>query len=111
MPASGCVTEPGFQALVDLVRHQDCWVKLSGAYRVTSDQTRFSDTHAMARTLLAAAPERMLWGSDWPHVSLYEHMPNTGDLLDLLAEWIPDETQRRRVLVDNPARLYGFPNA
>jgi predicted TIM-barrel fold metal-dependent hydrolase len=111
LPASCGIAEPGFQALIDLVRHRDGWVKLSDAYRVTSDPSRFSDTHVMARALLETAPERILWGSDWPHVSLYERMLNTGDLLNLFAEWVTDEKQRRQVLVDNPARLYGFARA
>jgi 2-pyrone-4,6-dicarboxylate lactonase len=108
MPASRGVSEPVFQALVDLARHHECWIKLSGAYRITSDHARFSDTHVFARTLLEAAPERMLWGSDWPHVAVSERMPNTGELLDLLAEWVPDEALRQKILVANPARLYGF---
>jgi predicted TIM-barrel fold metal-dependent hydrolase len=59
--------------------------------------------------LLRAAPDRVVWGSDWPHVMVKGPMPNDGDLADLLLDWIPDEDQLRRVLVDNPARLYGFP--
>jgi predicted TIM-barrel fold metal-dependent hydrolase len=55
-----------------------------------------------------AAPERCVWGSDWPHVSHWGTMMNVGDLLDLLADWVPDDEERRRILVDNPARLYGF---
>lgn len=108
MPASCGVNDPGFVALVDLVRHHGCWIKLSGGYRITSDHVRFSDTHVFARTLLQAAPDRMVWGSDWPHVAVTDRMPNTGELLDLLAEWVPDEALRNRILVDNPARLYGF---
>jgi 2-pyrone-4,6-dicarboxylate lactonase len=110
MPASSGVKDPGFQALVDLVKHHDCWIKLSGAYRITADPARFGDTHVFARTLLEAGPERMLWGSDWPHVAVSGRMPNTGELLDLLAEWVPDEAQRQKILVQNPARLYGFPS-
>jgi len=61
-----------------------------------------------AQTLIEDAPDRMVWGSDWPHVSL-TRMPNTGALRNLLPQWAPDADTRRRILVDNPARLYGFP--
>ena len=63
----------------------------------------------LAHVFVKHAPERMLWGSDWPHVNLDGMvMPNDGDLLDLLAEWVPDAARRQRILVDNPAALYGF---
>ena len=63
---------------------------------------------AMSLPVIAAAPERIVWGSDWPHVMVQATMPNDGDLLDALAEWAPDPVDRHRILVDNPARLYGF---
>jgi predicted TIM-barrel fold metal-dependent hydrolase len=106
-PASLGVKEPGFQTLVGLVRDGG-WVKLSGAFRVTSEGTPYRDTIPLARALHEVAPDRCVWGSDWPHVANWKYMPNVGELLDLLADWVPDEAQRRRVLVDNPARLYGF---
>jgi predicted TIM-barrel fold metal-dependent hydrolase len=63
----------------------------------------------LAQRLVAHAPERLLWGSDWPHVNMNERaMPNDGDLVDLLAQWVPDEATRRRILCDNPAALFGF---
>jgi predicted TIM-barrel fold metal-dependent hydrolase len=62
----------------------------------------------MARALAEAAPDRLVWGSDWPHVMVRKPMPNDGALLDLLADWVPDAATRQRILVDNPARLYGF---
>ncbi len=101
------VGDGGFQTLVALVR-DGAWVKLSGAYRLTAEGPPYRDTIPYARALAEAAPERCVWGSDWPHVSHWGHMMNVGDLLDLLADWVPDEAARRRVLVDNPARLYGF---
>jgi predicted TIM-barrel fold metal-dependent hydrolase len=61
-----------------------------------------------ARALVAAVPERLVWGSDWPHVTLDTPMPNDGDLLDRLAHWAPDPKTREQILVDNPATLYGF---
>jgi 2-pyrone-4,6-dicarboxylate lactonase len=108
LPASAGVDDPGFQTLVSLVRDGG-WVKLSGAYRMSVAGPPYADTAPFARALHAAAPDRCVWGSDWPHVATYGPMPNVGDLLDLLADWVPDEGARRAVLVDNPQRLYGFP--
>lgn len=108
MPTAAGFDHPGFQTLLRLVRDCGCWVKLSGAYRTSSAGPPFTDTIPFARALVEAAPDRMVWGSDWPHVAMDTYMPNTGDLLDLLATWVPDEALRRRILVDNPARLYGF---
>ena len=67
------------------------------------------DVTAFAHALLEHAPDRIVWGSDWPHVMVKGAMPNDGDLADMLAAWVPDEALRRRVLVENPARLYAFP--
>jgi 2-pyrone-4,6-dicarboxylate lactonase len=106
-PTSAGVDHPGFRSLVALV-HDGAWVKLSGAYRSTTEGPPYRDTIAFAQALYAAGPERCFWGSDWPHVANYGHMMNVGDLLDLLADWIPDEYGRERVLVRNPTRLYGF---
>jgi predicted TIM-barrel fold metal-dependent hydrolase len=108
MPTRCGVDDEGFRTLVSLVR-DGAWVKLSGAYRMTGEGLPYRDTTPFAQALMRAAPERCVWGSDWPHVAQWDPMPNVGDLLDLLAEWVPDEAARHRVLVDNPARLYGFP--
>src|SRR4051794_7576641 len=107
MPASAGVADPGFRTLVSLVR-DGAWVKISGAYRLTAEGPPYRDTIPFAQALVAAAPERCVWGSDWPHVANWGPMMNVGDLLDLLADWVPDADARRRVLVDNPHRLYGF---
>jgi 2-pyrone-4,6-dicarboxylate lactonase len=106
-PTSRGTDDPGFRTLVSLVR-DGAWVKLSGAYRVSVEGPPYRDTIPFARRLHEAAPERCVWGSDWPHVSHWGPMMNVGDLLDLLADWAPDEEARQKVLVDNPARLYGF---
>ncbi|GJD61273.1 amidohydrolase family protein [Methylobacterium frigidaeris] len=106
-PTSCGVEDEGFRTLVSLVR-DGAWVKLSGAYRNSVAGPPFADTVPFARALHDAGPERCVWGSDWPHVSHWGPMMNVGDLLDLLAEWVPDEADRHRVLVANPARLYGF---
>ncbi len=99
--------DPGFQALLRLVRSGRCWVKLTGPYRISTTSLPYPDVTPFARALLSANAERILWGSDWPHVTT-KVMPNDGDLCDLLSDWIPDAHQREQVLVKNPARLYSF---
>lgn len=108
-PAAKGVGHPGFRRFLGLLREGGVWVKLTGPYRI-SGETRppYRDLLPFAEALLVAAPERVVWGSDWPHVVQVKPMPNDGDLLDLLAVWAPDEALRRRILVDNPAELYGF---
>lgn len=107
-PARG-VGESGFATLLDLLGQGRTWVKLSGAYRSTNrQQPPYDDVVPIARALADAAPQRCVWGTDWPHPFVQIPMPNDGDLMDELALWVPDEARRRAVLVDNPARLYGF---
>ena len=102
------VDHPAFETLVSLVRDGG-WVKLSGAYRLSDEALPYADTVRYAHRLVDAAADRCLWGSDWPHVAHFDQpMMNVGDLLDTLALWAPDTTLRDRILVDNPARLYGF---
>ncbi len=89
-------------------RRRRTWMKLSGAYlNTTSGPPAYADATEVARLFAKAAPERMVWGSDWPHRG-EKHMPDDAGLLDLLADWAPSEAARRRILVDNPATLYGF---
>lgn len=99
--------QPGYQAMLRLMRRGKCWVKLTGPYRISTQSLPHADTNAYARALLDAAPERVIWGTDWPHVMVKGEMPNDGDLADLLLEWVP-ENLREQVLVENPAKLYGF---
>lgn len=106
-PAALGVDSQAFHLLLALVR-DGAWVKLSAPYRLTDQPPPYPSTVPIARELAKAAPERCVWGSDWPHVANYGHMMNVGDLLDVLADWVPDEHARHRVLVTNPARLYGF---
>ena len=105
--AADGVEAPGFQTLLRLAHHERCWFKLIGPYRISSRPPRFADTVPLARALVAAAPDRCVWGTDWPHPNT-AYMPNDGDLADLVTDWLPDEAVRTRVLRDNPARLYGF---
>ena len=104
------VDDTGFQALLRLLGAGKAWVKLSGAYRL-GPAGRETDraVAGLAAALIAANPDQLVWGSDWPHPAIpQQEMPNDGDLFDALAVWAPDEALRRRILVDNPARLYGF---
>ncbi len=103
---AGLDQEP-FRALLGLLLQDDrCWVKLSGAERLTAGgPPPYDDVVPLAQALIDAAPDRMLWGTDWPHPNV-RHMPDDGDLVDLLAAFAPDETMRNRILVENPERLY-----
>lgn len=102
------VSDPSFRCLLDLVERDCAWVKLSAPYEVSkSAAPHWEDVGALARELVRRAPERMLWASNWPHPSATTP-PDDADLLDLLLEWADDEETRRRILVENPARLYGF---
>jgi len=98
----------GFRTLVSLVRDGG-WVRLSGAYRNSAEGPPYRDTVPFAQALIEAAPDRCVWGSDWPHVTNWGVMMQVADLLDTLADWAPNATLRNRVLVDNPQRLFGFP--
>jgi predicted TIM-barrel fold metal-dependent hydrolase len=102
------VADPGFQALLRLLRGGRAWVKLTGAYRISPAPMPHPDTVVFARALLESAPQRLVWGTDWPHVMTRWHidMPNDGDITDLLGAWVPDEKLREQILVHNPTRLY-----
>jgi 2-pyrone-4,6-dicarboxylate lactonase len=95
-----------FAQLLELMRNPLAWVKICGPERVSSTGAPFRDALPFAQALVAAAPDRVLWGTDWPHPNIAGDMPNDGDLLDLLGEAVPDAGLRARILVDNPARLY-----
>jgi 2-pyrone-4,6-dicarboxylate lactonase len=100
--------QPRFRTLLELVSSPRCWVKLSGADRLAK-QSALQTALPFAQSLLEAAPERVVWGTDWPHVNIKE--PHSDEaLFELLAHVAPDERSRTRLLVDNPARLYGFPS-
>lgn len=102
------LNQPGFQALRRLVAGGNTWVKLSGNYRMSADRPRFEDVIPFARALIADGPDHMVWGTDWPHPAMKDFMPDDGDLVDALDAYVGNETQRKRMLVDNPAKLYGF---
>jgi predicted TIM-barrel fold metal-dependent hydrolase len=114
-PAEG-IDQPGFQLLLDLMKLKHVWGKISGADKICNTRVDayfglpFVEVIPYARAVIAAAPERVIWGTDWPHSNTFApgYTPNDGDLIDLLAEFAPDERTRRKILVDNPAVLYGF---
>jgi predicted TIM-barrel fold metal-dependent hydrolase len=99
--------QPGFRALLDLVRRDNGWVKLAGADRLTIAGPPYQEALPFARALIEAAPDRVIWGSDWPHPN-NPWNPDAADLVDLIPLMTPDATQQRKLLVDNPARLVGF---
>jgi predicted TIM-barrel fold metal-dependent hydrolase len=108
--ARGGIALPGYQEFLAMLRDGLFWVKLTGLYRISAEHVfPYADTARFARAVIEAAPERVIWGSDWPHVAHFDKpMPNDGDLLGLLAEWEPDAARRAMILSENPARLYGF---
>lgn len=104
------VEHPSFQCLLRLVDSGRVWVKLAAAYETSkSGAPHYEDVGALAKALVKAAPERMLWASNWPHAQAAKFgYPNDAMLMDLLLEWAPSEADRHRILVGNPAELYGF---
>lgn len=108
--------QPAFQLLLDLMKEQHVWVKVSGADKICNTNVHsyfglpFFEVIPFAQAVIAAAPDRVIWGTDWPHSNNFApgHTPNDGDLVDLLAAFAPDEEVTRKILVDNPAALYGF---
>jgi len=104
--AKNGVAQPAFRQLLDLMRNPLAWVKICGSERVSSAGAPFHDSVPFAQALLAAAPERCLWGTDWPHPNIAGDMPNDGDLVDLLGAMTSDAALIRQVTVENPTRLY-----
>ena len=99
------LTEADFSRLLALMTEGRCWIKLSGPYRIAKKRGYAAVEH-VARAIVAAGPDRAIWGSDWPHIP--EGGRDTGELLNLLTVWAPDEAIRNRILSDNPRRLFGF---
>ena len=106
--ASRGPSQPGFKKLLDMLRYESgrAWVKLTGIYRMATGPT-FADATPMARALIDTAPDRLIWGSDYPHLSFADKVTSV-QLFNLLADWAPEGEMRRRILVDNPAALFGF---
>jgi 2-pyrone-4,6-dicarboxylate lactonase len=110
------LNQPAFRLLLDLVQQKHVWVKVSGADKICNTFVHsyhglpFVEVVPFAQAVIAAAPDRVIWGTDWPHSNNFApgHTPNDGDLVDLLAAFAPDEATLKNILVDNPAALYGF---
>ncbi len=102
------LNNPSLRALRKLIDSGRGWVKLCG-YRCSSAGYPYADVTPLARALIGSAAERCLWGSDWPHPNIAGTMPDDGELFDLLVEWAPSEAIRHKILVENPAKLYGVP--
>jgi predicted TIM-barrel fold metal-dependent hydrolase len=108
-PSKGIDGE-GFKFVLECLDTGRCWVKLSP--RISKqDNFPFSDTDPLVKKLVAHAPTRILWGSDWPHPQYFKPMPNDVALLDMMLDWVPDEKARKLIFVDNPAEVFGFPPA
>jgi D-galactarolactone isomerase len=111
IPVESGVDNPAFVALLRLLETGRCWVKLSAPYHVShTGKPGYADVGERGRTLVAVAPERMLWASNWPHPSVKNGaaIPDDADLLNLLLDWVPNSAALRRILAANPAKLYGF---
>jgi 2-pyrone-4,6-dicarboxylate lactonase len=108
IPAARGVGDANFQALLKLVGDGHVYTKVSAPYRLSAQFSDYPDAKAFHDALLCANPERLIWGTDWPHPSIAaEMMPDDGHLLDLFCDWTPDEAVRRRILVETPGRLFG----
>jgi len=105
MLESDGLTRSDFDRLLDVMQRGCGWLKLSGFYRVAKDGN-FAKLKPLAKATVDALPGRTIWGSDWPHIP--DGGRDSGELLNLLGNWVPDQSARRRILVDNPARLFGF---
>lgn len=108
VPTKDGLDQAPFRILLDTAEMDNCWVKICGAERISSMGPPFTDAVPFAQAVLDVAPDRTLWGTDWPHPNIKKHMPNDGDLVDLIPLFMPDAALQRKVLVDNPHRLYGF---
>jgi D-galactarolactone isomerase len=111
LPQPAGVDDPAFKVMCALLDKGRTWVKISGAYLNSKiGPPTYADATKVAQAFVAAAPERMVWGSDWPHPNLsVTQKPDDAVLFDLLSEWAPNDAVRHRILVENPQTLYGFP--
>jgi predicted TIM-barrel fold metal-dependent hydrolase len=99
--------DPVFKRIMALLESGRCWTKLTG-YRPSVAGPPYADVAPLARHFIAHAPDQCVWGTDWPHTNIEGHMPDDGELLDQLGTWVDDAATLKKILVDNPARLYGF---
>jgi 2-pyrone-4,6-dicarboxylate lactonase len=97
---------PAFAILREMLETDRCWIKISGLSRRSTEGYPWSDARPLVEALLALRPDRILWGSDWPHPNMYDHVPDDAELVDAFALWVPDVQLQRQILVDNPEKLY-----
>jgi predicted TIM-barrel fold metal-dependent hydrolase len=107
VPTSKGVEQEAFKILCKFMEKPNWWVKISGAERIGT-QPPFYDAIPYAQKLVSIAPDRVLWGTDFPHPNIKKYMPNDADLLDLFSLMIPNPELQKKILVDNPAKLYGW---
>jgi predicted TIM-barrel fold metal-dependent hydrolase len=108
VPAAKGVDQPALNTILKMLDTGRVWIKLSGPMRCAKGDMPYAAVTPIARKLIEHAPERMVWGSDWPHVNMVDRaMPDDGELFDLLAQWAPSEADRKKILVTNPNALYG----
>jgi predicted TIM-barrel fold metal-dependent hydrolase len=103
------VHDTGFQGLLELLRNQQAWVKMTGPYRICEGNFPYDEMRPFNDEVIQANSKRLIWGSDWPHVMVKKQMPNDADLCDLLGDWVSDPSLRNAILIDNPCMLYDFP--
>lgn len=109
LPQPEGINHPAFKVVARLLESGRAWVKLSGPYLDSQvGSPRYTDATRVAREYAKLAPDRLVWGSDWPHPTERDTKPDDAILFDLLAEWAGDEPTRHKILVDNPAKLYAF---
>lgn len=106
-PSERTTNDPAFRGLVERFKDGEFWIKLT-AYRNSKTPPNIDDMRPFHEALVQANPDRVIWGSDWPYLSMLGNPPDTGRLVDHLIDWTPEEAILRKILVDNPAKLYGF---
>jgi len=107
-PANQGLNSREFRFVLECLDTGRCWIKLSPRFSM-QERLPFADTRPFIEEVVRRAPERALWGSDWPHPQYFKPMPNDADLFDMMLDWASDETTRQKILVDNPVELFGFP--
>ena len=103
------VNDAGFQGLLELLKNQQAWVKMTGPYRICDGDLPYADMRPFNDAVIESNPRQLVWGSDWPHVMVKKQMPHDADLCDLFGDWVTDPSLRKSILVDNPCILYDFP--
>ena len=103
------VADKGFEGLLELMRNGQAWVKMTGPYRICDGNLPYTEMRPFNDAVIRANPQRLIWGSDWPHVMMKKQMPHDADLCELFGGWVTDSSLRKTILVDNPCILYDFP--